>query len=280
MKDKKINFKKIINVFLNFFGKKNKKSFALLINHITESYEKEALITLEEKKMFRNMVNFGDKKINTIMTPRADIIAINYDANLDTVKKIINENGHTRIPIYRDNIDHMIGFIHSKDLVRYLLISDNEFNIDKIMRKILFVPCSMKLLETLLRMRSSRVHIAVVLDEFGGVNGLVTIENIVEEIVGEINDEHDLPLESSFFQIKKIDHDTYHFGGRVALEKLEEIFDVKLEDCSAETVGGLAIYIFKTIPKIGDKIEKYQLIFKIIDSDKRIVKTVEVKRLN
>ena len=273
------NFKKLINFFFILFGKKNKKSFSSLINYITESYEKEGLVTLEEKKMLKNIVNFGDKKINTIMVPRSDIIAIPENITLNEIKKIITEDEHTRIPVYKDNIDHIIGFIHSKDLAKFLCDTNSDFNLQKIIRKILFVPCSTKLLDALLRMRSSRVHIGIVLDEFGAVDGLVTIENIVEEIVGQIDDEHDVPLESSFFQIKKIDEKTYHFGGRVELKKFEEIFKIKFEDCIAETVGGLVLSTFKSIPKIGDKIEKSQLIFKVLDADKRMVKAIEVKAL-
>lgn len=275
----KFNLKKLINFFLILFGKKNKKSFSSLINYITESYEKEGFITLEEKKMLKNIVNFGDKKINTIMVPRSDIIAIPENITLNEIKKIITEDEHTRIPVYKDNIDHIIGFIHSKDLAKFLCDTDNDFNLQKIIRKILFMPCSTKLLDALLRMRSSRVHIGIVLDEFGAVDGLVTIENLVEEIVGQIDDEHDVPLESSFFQIKKIDDKTYHFGGRVELKKFEEIFKIKFDDCIAETVGGLVLSTFKSIPKTGDKIEKSQLIFKVLDADKRMVKAVEIKAL-
>ena len=274
------NFKKLINFFFILFGKKNKKSFSSLINYITESYEREGLVTSEEKKMLKNIVNFGDKKINTIMVPRSDIIAIPENITLNEIKKIITEDEHTRIPVYKDNIDHIVGFIHSKDLAKFLCDTNSDFNLQKIIRKILFMPCSTKLLDALLKMRSSRVHIGIVLDEFGAVDGLVTIENIVEEIVGQIDDEHDVPLESSFFQIKKIDEKTYHFGGRVELKKFEEIFKIKFEDCLAETVGGLVMATFKAVPKIGDKIEKSQLVFKVLDADKRMVKAVEVKALN
>ena len=273
------NIKKFINFFFNLFGKKNKKSFSSLINYITETYEREGFITLEEKKMLKNIVNFGDKKINTIMIPRSDIIAIPENITLTEIKKIITEDEHTRIPVYKDNIDHIVGFIHSKDLAKFLCDENIDFNLQKIIRKILFVPCSTKLLDALLRMRSSRVHIGIVLDEFGAVDGLVTIENLVEEIVGEIDDEHDVPLESSFFQIKKINERTYHLGGRVEIKKFEEIFKVKFEDCIAETVGGLVMSAFKSIPKTGSKIEKSQLVFKVLDADKRMVKAVEIKAL-
>lgn len=277
MKNKNnLNFRKILNLVINLFAGKNKKSFSSLIYHITETYEKDGLINHEEKHMFRNMVNFSDKKVSTIMVPSSDIICISEDISLNKIKKIITEDEHTRIPVYRDNIDHIVGFIHSKDLAKFFCNHDLDFDIKKIMRKILFVPHSMKLLEVLLRMRSSRVHIAIILDEFGGVDGLVTIENLLEQIVGQIDDEHDTELESSYFQIKKIDDSTYRFGGRVSIKKFEEIFNLKFEDCHAETVGGLAMFVFRNIPKIGDKIERNNLIFKIIDSDQRIVKTIEI----
>ena len=272
-------FSKIYQLLKNIFGKKTKKSFASVINHITETFASEGLISSEEKKLFRNIVGFADKKINTIMTNRSDIIAIKQTASLEEIKTIINEDQHTRIPIYAETFDNITGFIHSKDLAKFLCDANSDFNLQKIIRKILFVPCSTKLLDALLRMRSSRVHIGIVLDEFGAVDGLVTIENLVEEIVGEIDDEHDVPLESSFFQIKKINEKTYQFGGRVEIKKFEEIFKVKFEDCIAETIGGLVMSVFKSIPKTGAKIEKSQLIFKVLDADKRMVKSVEIKAL-
>ena len=277
MKNKKnLSFKKILHLVFNLFAGKNKKSFSSLIYHITETYEKDGLINNEEKNMFRNMVSFNDKKVSTIMVPSSDIICIREDISFEEIKKIITEDEHTRIPVYRDNIDHIIGFIHSKDLAKFFCNYGGDFDIKKIIRKILFIPHSMKLLEVLLKMRSSRVHIAIILDEFGGVDGLVTIENLLEQIVGQIDDEHDTELESSYFQIKKINDSTYRFGGRVSIKKFEEVFNLKFEDCNAETVGGLAMYIFKNIPKIGDKIEKNGLTFKVIDSDQRIVKTIEI----
>jgi len=277
MKHKKnLTFKKIINLIFNLFGAKNKKSFSSLIYHITETYEKERLINHEEKHMFRNMVNFSDKKVSTIMVPSSDIICISENISLNEIKKIITEDEHTRIPVYRDTIDHIIGFIHSKDLAKFFCTNVADFDITKILRKILFVPHSIKLLDVLLRMRSSRVHIAIILDEFGGVDGLVTIENLLEQIVGQIDDEHDTELESSYFQVKKINDQTHRFGGRVPIKKFEEIYNYIFEDCNAETVGGLAMFLFKNVPRIGDKIEKNNLIFKIIDSDQRIVKTIEI----
>jgi magnesium and cobalt transporter len=276
----KSRFKKLISFFLNLFGKKTKKSFFSVISHLLEDYEKEGLINVEEKKMFKNIASFGDKKVSNIMTPRADIIAVAHDATLEKIKKIITTDGHTRLPVFKENVDEIIGFIHSKDLAKFLCAEDQDFSVTKILRKILFVPGAMKLLDVMLRMRMARVHVAIVLDEFGGVDGFVTIENLMEEIVGDIEDEHDLPSESSFFRIKKIDGKNFQFGGRVEIEKFEEVLQIKIRrDDEFQTVGGLAMSMFKRVPEIGEEIKKYGLNLKIIDADNRLVKLVMVEKL-
>jgi magnesium and cobalt transporter len=279
--NKKRHFKKLLNFSLSLFGKKTKKSFFSVISHLLEAYEKEGLINSEEKKMFKNIASFGDKKVSSVMTARADLIAIKHDATLEDIRAIITKNGHTRIPIFKGNIDEIIGFIHSKDLARFLC-DGRDFSVTKIMRKILFVPGSMKLLDVMLRMRMSRVHVAIVLDEFGGVDGLVTIENIVEEIVGDIEDEHDLPSESSFFRIRRIGEKTFEFGGRVDIRKVEEVLQMKIKRQSGDfqTISGLAMSLFNRVPEIGEEVEKNGMNFKIIDADNRTVKLVEITLKN
>jgi CBS domain containing-hemolysin-like protein len=280
--NKKSRLKKLVSFFLNLFGKKTKKSFFSVISHLLEDYEKEGLINVEEKKMFKNIASFGDKKVASIMTPRADIIAVAHDATLEKIKKIITTDGHTRLPVFKENVDEIIGFIHSKDLAKFLCAEDQDFSVTKILRKILFVPGSMKLLDVMLRMRMARVHVAIVLDEFGGVDGFVTIENLMEEIVGDIEDEHDLPSESSFFRIKKIDGKNFQFGGRVEIDKFEEVLQIKIrqDDDEFQTVGGLAMSMFKRVPEIGEEIKKYGLNLKIIDADNRLVKLVAVTKIS
>ncbi len=212
------------------------------------------------------------------MTPRADLIAVKQNATLEEIKKIITTDGHTRIPVYKGNLDEIIGFIHSKDLAKFLCKNDEDFAVTKILRKILFVPGSMKLLDLMLKMRIARTHIAIVLDEFGGVDGLVTIENIMEEIIGDIEDEHDLPSDNSFFRIKKINHNTFQFGGRVEIERIEETLAIKIkkDEDDFETVGGLIMAMFRRVPAVGEELVKDNFKFKIIDADSRVVKMVEV----
>ncbi len=273
----KSKFTKIFKLFIYVFGKKSKKSFSSVILHLLESYQKEDLITLEEKKMFTNMASFGDKKVASVMTPRSDLIAIKQDVTLEEVKQVITSNGHTRIPVFKNNLDEIMGFIHSKDLAKFLCDKHQDFVVSKILRKILFVPGSMKLMDVMLRMRLSRIHFAIVLDEFGGVDGFVTIDNLMEEIVGNIEDEHDLPSDNLFFRIKKINGNTSQFGGRVEIERVEEFLDIKIkkDEDEFETIGGLITTLFKRVPEIGEEIERGDIKFKVIDADSRVVKLVE-----
>ncbi len=275
---KKSHIKKLLNFFLSLLGKKTKKSFLSVISHLVDTYEKENLISFEEKKMIKNISSLGDKKVASIMTPRADLVAISQNADLEEIKKVITNKGHTRIPVFKENLDEIIGFIHSKDLSKFLCRQDSDFSLAKILRKILFVPGSMKVLDLMLRMRMARVHVAIVLDEFGGVDGFVTIENIMEEIVGDIEDEHDLPSDNAFFRIKKINGSTFHFGGRVEISKIEEALQIEIKRSGDgfQTIGGLAMALFKRVPEVGEEIEKGGLKFKIIDSDSRSVRLVEV----
>ena len=273
-----LRFAKLWNFCKNLFGKKSKKSFSAVISHLTEIYEKEGFISIYEKKMFRNIAAFGDKKVASITTPRSDIVAIRDDATLEDIRRVITNNGHTRIPVYQGNFDHIVGFIHSKDLAKFICDDGKDFSISRIMRKILFVPGSMKLLPLLMKMRTARIHIAIVLDGFGGVDGIVSIENLIEEIIGEIEDEHDIPLETAFFQSKKLGKNVHIFGGRVEIEKLEEALKRKLVgETGIETIGGLVMAIFGRMPEVGEVVEKDGVQFKVLESENRVIKSIEVK---
>lgn len=280
LKSKSKSHQKLLHFFVNLLRKKSKKSFVSVISHLTETYEKEGLISLEEKSMISNIAGLGDKKADSIMTPRADLIAIKHDATLEEIKKIIISNGHTRIPVFRENLDEIIGFIHSKDLAKFLCLDEDDFQMSKILRKILFVPGSMKVLDLMLRMRISRVHVAIVLDEFGGVDGFVTIDNVMEEIVGNIEDEHDIPSDNAFFRIKKINDKMLQVGGRVEISQIEEILQTKIkeEDDDFQTIAGLVMATFRRVPEIGEETERGELKFKIVDSDSRSVKLIEVRK--
>lgn len=221
-------------------------------------------------------------KAEDIMIPRTDIVAVNYSSSLDEISKIFLESRHTRIPVYKEELDNIIGFINIKDILPYLLLpKDNpNFKIDVVLRKLLIVSPSMKIYDLLEEMRQTRTHIALVVDEMGGIDGLMTIEDLVEEIVGEIEDEHDQGNEELEFKV--IDEKTFEASGRIEIEDLEEKLSLKLseEDEEYDTLGGLILSISGTVPNKGDSIihPSAGLVFEILDSDPRRIKKVLIHR--
>lgn len=238
-------------------------------------------IDKEEKALLHNVLSFRNVEVEDIMVPRADIVSVNHDITLKDLQKVIVTNAHTRLPVCRKSLDDIIGFIHLKDLVSVL--SDGQpFDIKKIIRQILFVPPSMKGSNLLMKMQVSHVHMAIVVDEYGGTSGLATLEDLVEEIVGEIEDEHDVVNNDAF---KKIDKNTYEVSARMDIEELEQKLKTDLtssfdEDDDFDTVGGLIFFILGRVPVVGEiaKHEKSGVEFEIKEADTRHIKRVIVRK--
>ncbi len=280
-------FNLLICLIKKLSGSQTKPALLKNLNKAIENCQKNNLITLEEQKMVQNIINIEDTKVGDVMTPRTDVVAVQYESSLEEIKKLIIESEHSRIPVFKRNLDNITGFIHGKDLAKFIG-DDNQsrlddFKINSIIRKILYVPHSMRVIDLLLKMRSSRVHIAIVLDEYGGTDGLVSIEDIMEEIVGEIEDEHDLPDDNIYLRIKKINDNAIQVGGRVEIEKIAEFLEdnIIIDEIEGnfETVGGLMFLIFKKVPEIGE-VYKHRLgiNFKVLDADARSVKLVEITK--
>ncbi len=249
---------------------------------IVKECASKSFISSEEEKMINNIIKIDDIKVSDVMIPRSDIIALPNNADLKQIKDIIIEQEHTRMPIYGENLDEIIGFIHSKDLVKFLPKEALDFDMKSLIRTIIFIPHSMKIVDLLRRMRHSRVHIAIVLDEYGGTDGLVTIEDIVEEIVGEIEDEHDMPEPDNYNKVKKINEDTFEIGGRVETNKLKNLFDqeiIKENNPDFETISGFILSKMKKVPKAGEILElKDNISIKILEADLRSIKLIEIKK--
>ncbi|MBT8001696.1 MAG: CBS domain-containing protein, partial [Rhodospirillales bacterium] len=166
---------------------------------IEEREEAEAPIDAEEKVLLANILELRGQTVFDVMVPRVDITAVDVQSSLAELISVMTKEAHSRVPIYRDNLDHVTGMVHIKDVLAWRG-EDAAFSLPKILRKVLFVSPSMQVLELLLEMRAKRTHMAMVVDEYGGVDGLVTIEDLVEEIVGEIEDEHDQTEEPELVQ--------------------------------------------------------------------------------
>ncbi len=235
-------------------------------------------INSTEKNIIRNILEFDDLCVDELMTPRADIIAVNDKISLADLKDTITKDEHTRIPVYKNSLDKIIGFIHVKDVLSEI-ISKKTFSLNKIIRKILVVSPSMKAVDLLAKMQFSRIHIAIVLDEYGGVDGLITIENLIEAIVGEIEDEHDTAQEQDYIILKD---SSIEASARLSIKKLEELFQLSLPDDDEddfETVGGLVLSLISHVPVAGEVItHDTGLVFTILDADPRRIKKLHISR--
>lgn len=235
----------------------------------------------EEQAMLRNILHFGEMTVSDIMCPRPDIIAVEHDVPLEELKQVIVSEQHSRIPVYEDNLDQIRGFLHIKDIA-VSVFSGQPFSMDAMMREILFVPPSMRVLDLLVKMRQSGVHIAIVVDEYGGTDGLVTMEDIVEEIVGDIQDEHDEEEEAESFIW--VNERTIEADARMEIEKLDRCFgeqvvlDEDEEEC--DTVGGLVFSRLGHIPETGEQFDyPTGLRITILEAEPRAVKRVRIERL-
>jgi len=223
-----------------------------------------------ERQMVRNLLHFGERDAGDVGVPRADIIAVEEKTSFDHLVQIFAEAGHSRLPVYREKLDHIIGMVHIKDVFSILATgADKPDTLAALIREPLYVPMSRGALDVLADMRQRRVHLAVVLDEYSGTEGLVTIEDLVEEIVGEIEDEHD---EAPQALLIPLDNGGWDADARAELEDAAEAIDERLgeADSDVDTLGGLAAVLAGHVPAIGECIvHPSGWTFEIIDADER-----------
>ncbi len=266
----------------NLLGLKAGESSArdVLEELIEEREEGEVPIDAEERLLMANILELKGRTIHDVMVPRADIISIESGTGLSGVIDLLTREGHSRLPVFNEDLDDSIGMIHIKDVLAWRG-RDKEFSLRQIVREVLFVPPSMQVLELLLQMRATRCHMALVVDEFGGIDGLVTIEDLVEEIVGEIEDEHDRTDEPVMVDGPNA---TIIAGARVTIEMLEQrlgniVSDEEREDI--DTLGGLVFSLAGRVPVRGELISHPSgLEFEIIDADPRHIKSMRLRGAN
>lgn len=235
--------------------------------------EEKGTIQENEKEMINNIFDFDNKTVMDIMTHRTDIVALPVDASLDEVISLFNEEKYTRIPVYEESIDNIVGILHVKDLIKYIGVGSDtaDFDLRKIIRKPYNVPWSKKADELFSELQKNKVHMAIIIDEYGGPAGIVTVEDLVEEIVGNIFDEYD-EEEKDF---EKLDESTYIFSGTAGLDVLNEWADAQLPEDEYDTLSGFIISQLGRIPEYDEKpeIEFNGLLFKVEEvSEKRIEK--------
>lgn len=257
-----------------------RESLEEVIEEHDEDGEGEALGD-DERLMLMNVLKYGELRIDDIMVPRADIIAIDAATSLHDLVGVFSEATHSRLPVYNGSLDELVGMVHVKDVVRLFgrpVTRGEDASIGKLLRPLIFVAPSMKLMDLLAQMKAKRTHMAIVVDEYGGTDGLVTIEDLVEQIVGEIEDEHD---ESVTLRLLARDDGSYDVDARTPLLELEGVLKCDLlpdeRDEDVETVGGMVASLEGRVPGVGETItHPLGYGFEIIEADPRRILRVRV----
>lgn len=245
---------------------------------LDDTRETSASLREDERVLVQNVLRLRHRSAEDAMVPRADIVAIDVQASLSDVIDRMTDCGHARLPVYRDTLDDVVGMVHIKDVLAWRS-RDNLFQLAKILREVLFVAPSMEVLQLLLEMRVKRSHMALVVDEYGGIDGLLTIEDVVEEIVGEIADEHDREAEPA---VTIRADGSLDVDARAEVEVLDEHFGPVLsedERDDIDTVGGLVVSLAGRVPIRGELlVHPAGLEFEVIDADPRRIKRLRVFR--
>lgn len=275
----------IISVFLfisNFInrllGTPRVKELPLLteddVRQLIEMSEKEGVLEQDEREMIHSIIDFGDTLVKDIMTPRVDFHAIPLDLDPTAVRDEAVCLGRSRIPVYVEDLDHIAGILYAKDLLKF--DSGQGVPLKDIVRPTLFVPKTKKVNELLDTFKQEKNHMAMVVDEYGLTAGLVTIEDVLEEIVGDIQDEYD--TETPDYETQE--DGTVIADAKIDLDDLTEVFDVEFPEENVETLGGFVSTLLGRVPEIGEEAEFSNLKFKVLDSDERRVKKIEITKID
>ncbi len=240
---------------------------------LVEVSEEEGVLEEEEREMIDNVFDLSDTAVREIMVPRIDMVTVEADDDMREVTQVILQGGQSRIPVYEDSIDNIIGVLYAKDLLRVFALSQ-QATVRSLVRPPFFVPESKHLDDLLREMQSQHVHIAIVVDEYGSVAGLVTIEDLVEEIIGDIQDEYDVEEQLS----EQTGENEFILDAKVSLDEFEELLERELPEDGYETVGGFVIAQLDKIPSAGDTIRFEDMAFSVLGTKGRRITKLRVER--
>ena len=242
-----------------------------------EHHRTEGILDEEQQEMIENVIELSNSTANEIMTPRTDIVAVEANSDLTKVLETIAIAGHTRVPVYEDNIDNIIGLVYAKDLLTEIGKNPADFRLKEKIRKAYFVPETKPIRTLLHEFQNQKLHIAIVLDEYGGTAGMVTLEDILEELVGEIADEYE---ETPTAPVRKIDQNTVEVDARTYIDDLNDEYEMNLpDDEDYETVGGFVFSRLGYIPKANESFEYKNLKFTITSAEARKVKSIRIQKV-
>jgi len=242
---------------------------------LTELVEEEGTIQRTESDMIQSVFEFDDKLVKEILTPRVDIVAVNSTASLDEAMDLITNKKVSKIPVYKETIDNILGILYAKDIIPYLMGSRPKINLVNLSRDPLFVPETKPIDDLLMDFKNKKRNIAIAVDEWGGTSGLVTLEDVIEEVVGEVGD----PYDHEEYSFRKISKGHYLVEGAIKIYDLEENIDINFPDIREyDTLAGYILDSIGDIPKEGEKVNYGEYIFKVIKLKKNRIDQVEIKR--
>ena len=266
--------KSLLSLLKKLFKERDVSRLEDEIQAIIDAGEEEGLIDPQSGEMIQSILEFRDTIAREVMIPRTQIVAISAGAKIEEIMELICRHGHTRMPVYRENIDHIIGVVNVKDLLKFWSKPVTGKDFLSILRKPYYIPETKNISQLLHELKQKKYHMAIVIDEYGGTSGLVTLEDLIEEIVGEIHDEHDTE------ELGIVDQpDGYTLvDGRVEIEQLEEHFGVTFGEGKYETLGGLILNAIKRIPATGETVTVDDFEMVIAAADERTIKKVRMLR--
>ncbi|MFN0144893.1 MAG: hemolysin family protein [Dehalococcoidia bacterium] len=241
---------------------------------LVEREEASGGVEEQERRMIRGVIAMEEKSAREIMVPRIDVVAADVEESVEEVARLVNERGYSRVPVYRDNIDNIVGIVYAKDLLRVVFNGGRTRKLADLAREPRFIPESKRLDDLLREMRATRTHLAIVVDEYGGTAGLVTIEDLLEEIVGEIEDEYDVAAPRT----EVISDDEALVDGGATTDVLKELFGFDIESEDFDTVGGLLMTHLGRLPQVGDQVAVGGLNIRVLSMAGRRVKRMRIAR--
>ena len=247
-----------------------------LVGMIQDAEERD-VIDEETKEMIEGVLEIAELRVRDIMIPRSQMVTIRRNQAVETFLPIIIESAHSRFPVINEDKDHVEGILLAKDLLQFAVgLTDEPFSFDQVLRPAVVVPESKRVDRLLKEFQQQRYHMAIVVDEFGGVSGLVTIEDILELIVGEIEDEYDAGDDEQE-QIRRVSKSVFAVHGLTPIEEFNEYFDAEFSDDEVDTVGGLVMHAFGHLPKKGEAVTLGGFTFKVVHADRRRLLQLQVK---
>jgi CBS domain containing-hemolysin-like protein len=229
----------------------------------------------EDGRLLRSVVDFGDTLVREVMTPRPDIVAVRAEASIDELRILVREQGYSRLPVFRENLDNIVGLIVVKDLIQSDVSIDGAAAVAAIMRPAAFVPETKRVADLLREFQQKRFQLAIVVDEYGGIAGLVTVEDLVEELVGEIRDEYDMEAEPVVLEADG----AIVFSAKVAIEEMTERLGLSIDEEGFETVGGYVLTRAGRVPAAGEQFEADGVSIEVLEAERRRIHKIRVRRL-